>query len=149
MKVIFIDIDGVLNDHTRLSNGYCGIKSECVENMNLILDTVLDLNIVISSAWRYMIPKSMTLTGFEYLLLVCGINCRGRISGHTRHDNDEEDTRGSQISDYLNEHTDIEKYIVVDDMDLNLTSLGDNFLQTNGNVGLTKQDAERIIRHFV
>lgn len=43
MKLLFLDIDGVLNDHSKFSNNYCGIKQECVDNLNIILDKYKDL----------------------------------------------------------------------------------------------------------
>lgn len=50
MKVLFLDIDGVLNSHTKLANGYCGIEPKQVEMLNCLLDDIPDLKLVISSA---------------------------------------------------------------------------------------------------
>lgn len=84
MKVIFLDIDGVLNDHTQMENHYCGTKYECVQQFNRILDAVPEAKIVISSAWRYMILRGdVTLKGFEMLLLTHGVKCHERVIGHT------------------------------------------------------------------
>lgn len=52
MKLIFLDIDGVLNDHSRSSSGYCTIDSDKVELFNQILDAHPNARVVISSAWR-------------------------------------------------------------------------------------------------
>lgn len=149
MKIIFLDVDGVLNDHSKQSNGYCGIKKECVENLNLILNAIPDINIVISSAWRYMIPNSMTLQGFEYMLLVSGINCAGRLFGYTRRDSiTENDDRGDQIKDFLKENPTIEKYLIIDDMTFNYESLNLIHYTTHSKRGLTFEDADNIIHYL-
>lgn len=73
MKILFLDIDGVLNNHEKLESGYCGISQPQAHHLNLILDTFPDLKLVISSAWRYMTFRGdMTLRGFEMLLQICG-----------------------------------------------------------------------------
>jgi hypothetical protein len=36
-KLIFLDCDGVLNDHKQHANGYCGTTRRCVQNLNRIL----------------------------------------------------------------------------------------------------------------
>jgi len=40
MKLIFLDIDGVLNRHVPHSNGYSGMDADLVRNLNLILSEV-------------------------------------------------------------------------------------------------------------
>ena len=140
MKLLFLDIDGVLNGHETHTNGYCGIKPYNVEVLNSILGAVPDVQIVISSAWRYMIyPDAMTLKGFEYLLIVSGLNCRGRIHGHTVRDEIIEE-REDQILDYARKNN-CQEFIVLDDMDLKMTQL----VRTNGKVGITNTEAQKVI----
>lgn len=88
-KILFLDIDGVLNAHRQLPSGYCGIDRAKAEWLNAVLYFVPDAKLVISSAWRYMMLRGdMTLKGFEYLLLVHGVNCRERLHGYTEADPD-------------------------------------------------------------
>jgi hypothetical protein len=149
MRLIFLDIDGVLNDHRLQDNGYCGLKPSCVANFNLLLAELPDLQIVITSAWRYMVlNKAMTLKGFEYMLLVGGVNCEGRIHGHTRSD-EEILTRGLQILNYLGRLCWFpKKYIVLDDMLFDFDKQGLNYYLTEGNVGLTEANVREIIKIF-
>lgn len=138
--IIFLDIDGVLNDHVAHQNNYCGTKKECVDNFNLILKYVPEVKIVISSAWRYMIIQgSMTLKGFEQLLLTHGVNCYNKLIGITQSDEFITE-RSEQIADWIIKNN-VEKYVVLDDLPLNIPK----FVQTNGNIGLTVKLAEKVI----
>ena len=159
MRVIFLDIDGVLNSHKRLASGYCGIQQENAIHLNAILDALPDVQLVISSAWRYSILRGeMTIKGFEHMLLVHGIKCLNRIHGHTVSDGsvvEEPDHfdveawkvvglygRTQQILRYAELHG-IERYVVLDDLDLEgLPTL----VQTHGDVGLTAAHAVETIR---
>lgn len=142
--LIFLDLDGVLNDHEEHDNGYCGTAGFCVRRLNDILRET-GAEIVVSSAWRYLILSgSMTLKGFENLLLSHGVNCFGRVVGHTCSDEVAE-PRGIQVRHWLNENGGDRRYLVVDDLDLGITEQGHPFLRTDGKVGLTDADVERAI----
>lgn len=158
MKLIFLDIDGVLNDHTRFENGYCGIQREPVEQLNRILAAVPDAQIVISSAWRYMIHcRPEEIKWFENLLLTHGINCYGRLISCTISDEEQAgehdmdwwrkngiDVRVDQIDQYLMDHYEyvgVFEWVVLDDMDLPIQ----RFVRTSGNVGLTRDNADQAI----
>jgi hypothetical protein len=148
MKVVYLDLDGVLNDHKPNPNGYNSLKRECVEEFNRILEEVPDLRIVISSAWRYMHPEAMTLKGFEYLLLTHGIDCKDRGLGFTKKD-EEIPTRGGQIVDYIKQLPTMTNYVILDDMAFDFAEMGlKNFIQTNSDMGLTWYDAERAIHRL-
>lgn len=140
--ILFCDIDGILNGHQAHPNGYCGTYPECVKQFNHILDEFPDLKLVISSAWRYLVHNGcMTLLGFENMLLTHGVKCRGRIVGITRKDFEERiDPRENQIMDWVKIHKP-SQWLVIDDLDLRM----DNFFWTDGEVGLTEQDACEII----
>lgn len=160
MKLIFLDIDGVLNGHEKLATGYCGIRQENAQHLNRVLDTVTDAKLVISSAWRYLTFQGhMTLKGFEYLLLVNGVKALNRIAGRTEpdgaienepdhHDADAWNKAGlrwrrSQIERYLKlDALPDSRYVVLDDLPLGMT----NFVQTDGATGLTEADADEAIR---
>lgn len=156
MKVLFLDIDGVLNGHEKLESGYCGIRSDCVGRLNQILDAVPDCKLVISSAWRYMTYRGdMTLAGFEYLLLVHGIKAYQRVAGVTDADpvavepcHFDAETwkangirwRAGQIADYI-ARCGVGTYAVLDDLPLDI----DRFVRTDGAVGLMEADANKVI----
>ena len=145
MKCLFLDIDGVLNDHGQMLNLYCGIHKDKIELLNQVVEKT-ECYIVISSAWRYMIlGGAMTIEGFEYMLMTHGfIGCK-TIVGYTQSD-EKIKTRGLQIKDWLdNSVNKAERYVVVDDIDLGISECGHPFIQTNGKVGLTQDDVDKII----
>jgi len=141
MTALYLDIDGVLNDHKPTPSGFCTIDADKVVHLNRILDACPEVQIVISSAWRYLIlTGQMKLSGFENMLLTYGIKCRQRIYGITPQD---EDCRGLLISKHA-EREGIEHFVVLDDLALPIPQL----VQTDGNVGLTSDIADCVIRRL-
>jgi hypothetical protein len=63
-KILFLDMDGVLNAHEWLGEaGSCDVRHDCVLRLNRILHET-GAAIVLSSAWRYMVHGGdMTLPG--------------------------------------------------------------------------------------
>lgn len=142
MRVIFLDIDGVLNDHRPHGNGYCGFKSECVSAFNQLLAAVPDAQIVVSSAWRYMIiGADMSRKGFEYLLLVGGVDCKGRVRGWTASD-EQVKTRGGQILEWLKGCPGCRSFVVIDDMPWDFAEKGiHHVVLTDASIGFTEHHA--------
>ena len=146
MSLIFLDIDGVLNAHDWCEEAKsCLFRAECIENFNTILKTCEPV-VVISSAWRYMILNgATTFTGFEYMLRTHGVSEKLRVVGHTPSD-EEIPLRGDQISDWLKKNaSQSPHYVVIDDLDLGISAAGHPFVHTEGKVGLTAVEAERVI----
>ena len=145
MKVIFLDIDGVLNCERAYVNGHCkyvewewpdGTKDHhqsfapwCKEYLNELID-LTGAKIVISSTWRH--------SGIDFMRKVWGIEgMKGEIIGTTPHIRDFEGytiPRGCEIDYYLKkelkfshinwdrdiqkeymEKSGIENYIIIDD----------------------------------
>jgi hypothetical protein len=73
-KILFLDIDGVLNDHAFCEVAQsCTIKPQCMGHLNQIIHST-GCSIVLTSAWRYIIHGGdMTLKGFEYMLRTHGL----------------------------------------------------------------------------
>jgi hypothetical protein len=105
MKLLFLDIDGVLNSHDQHPNGYCGIHPEKVMLLNGIVEKT-NCKIVISSAWRYMILRGdMTLKGFGNLLGTYGASSATTraLHGNLPKDRDTDDLhdRGKLVDNYI------------------------------------------------
>lgn len=149
MSLLFLDIDGVLNGHDWSDQAKsCLLRKDCIKNLNKILENC-EPAIVLSSAWRYMIAGgALTLQGFEYLLRTHGVSEKINIVDITPSDENIPD-RGEQITKWLEENSSFGKakkhYVVVDDLDLGISAEGHPFIQTDGEVGLTETDADRII----
>ena len=149
MKILVLDVDGCLNGHELNQAGVCGIRPECVAQLNRVIEKT-DCQLVISSAWRYLIHSgSMTVVGFERLLQTHGVNAYQRIAGITRQDANLSDKheRGKQIRDWLSGAMGVERYAVIDDDDdeIGIPEAGHPFVKTDGKVGLTEADADRLI----
>lgn len=142
--LIFLDIDGVFNDHSVMENKYCTIQYDKM----LLFNQLAPADIVITSAWRYlMLEKTMTLRGFTHLLSSHGLSENFNIIDRLPPDTPG-CPRGVQIHRWLQfniPHNDRKtlKYVVLDDLDLDITLYNLTFVQTIGTVGLTQEDIER------
>jgi hypothetical protein len=157
-KVLFLDIDGVLNPKwwvsKKPSDKYGVIfETNAVANLEeIIAETGAD--IVISSTWKNMglsvmqnMWKDRNLPGkviditpdymSDEILLNADINDI---------DLDCLDIRGYEIKGWLRLHgIDVSNYVIIDDMDDILPEQLSHFLQTDPDEGITKYDAECII----
>lgn len=155
MRVLFLDIDGVLNGHDYSDEAKsCNIRRECVFRLNRVVKET-GCKIVISSSWRYMVHGGqMTLTGFWYMLRTHGLVGHGPslIIGVTRKDRDiEKDERGEQIRAFIgdwnkrNPGNTISQYAAIDDCDIGITKAKVPLVLTDGSKGMSDSDAERLI----
>jgi hypothetical protein len=145
MKVIFLDIDGVLNLYCESRDEYgCCFHQHLVDNLKRLIDKT-GAKIVISSTWRFsglVIMKEM----WEKR------NLPGEVVGITPNFMKHYGTtlcRGKEIDSYLEEHPEITNYVILDDdSDMEPHQLK-NFVMTSGNTdhsdpvdigyGLTKE----------
>ena len=155
MKVIFLDIDGVLNHEnfyeSRFNteiypNGFgtyplCEFCPESVDNVNKILKET-GAKIVISSSWRFN-------ENIDTILSVVGIH--QTIYDKTPYLGTEFGTnlcRRHEIQRYLDNHPEIEDYVIIDDdSDMNDNQLS-HFFQTSWKDGLTIEITNKIINYF-
>lgn len=164
--ILFLDIDGVLNDHTWHQPADCTtIDKPCMDRLNKIIE-VVDPDIILSTARRYMILNgAMTATGFFHMLRTHGLSKNARIVGLTHPDEHNADNsrdtrvkysdgvvavpsnRGEQIAHWLNKHGAGRRYCVVDDRDdLGIQQLhAANFIQTDKDKGMTDLEMDRVI----
>lgn len=159
-RVLFLDIDGVLNAHDFCPLAMCGpIHRDKMVILNRVL-TATDAHVVLSSAWRYIAHRGEAkLAGLDWLLRSHGLHA-GRLVGYTREDTlvaestrewdgstawPQENERGGQILDWLKGRTRVKRVAVVDDLDLGITAAGLPLVQTDGKVGLTEADADRLV----
>lgn len=151
MPLIFLDIDGVLNDHSCHSRTrYCSTDKACIARLDRIL-VETDARIVLTSAWRYLVHGgSMTMEGLRNLLHSHWVD-GSRLIGITRRDVTDgiagvkpRTDRGPQVTEWLRERVMGDPflmqtpYVVIDDMDLEITTSLHPFVRTDGSVGLTK-----------
>lgn len=150
MKVIFLDIDGVLNGYPYIltaeaqwehhcdlldkNTGASGslrqyhdcahLNLDCVARLRKVVETT-EAYIVISSTWR----MHHTLESIRFVFGLRGFhNLEDRIIGLTN--TDHRGQRGPQIQDYLNEHPEIESFVILDDEIGGMQHFTDIVLQT-------------------
>jgi len=148
-KIIFLDIDGVLNYDKFLINRkkYNGLNKMrfyrsylCISKIKLV-NRVCDKTgskIVISSTWK----NGLTLNRLQRLFRIVGstfeiIDTTPNMKG----------IRGHEIDAWLADHK-VDKYAIIDDDSDMLKDQAPNFFQTDGHKGLTGQICEHIIKHF-
>lgn len=134
-KVLFLDIDGVLNCSTTKEKFEEGIYKHFIsldkKRLKLFLGWLedKDIQIVLSSSWR----------GSEFLrnfLKDNGVN----FVAYTNHDY----TRSIEISKFVSDHA-IEKYAILDDMDFGWNAeQRARFVQTSYMHGLRKKNLKRL-----
>lgn len=100
--VIFLDIDGVLNHLDVYDKREPYINRDNMNALNVLLDET-GANLVISSAWRYLITeKLMTVEGFHHMLVTHGLGYNRHIIGKTVPDGGEfGQDRGAQIRHWM------------------------------------------------
>ena len=161
MKIIFLDVDGVLNCDTteETVNGWVFVDDDKIKLVRYIVDKT-GAKIVLDSTWRqgyYGLtqknPGDISDWGemeYEALKERCaqyGVNFWGFTGWPDTCD------RGSEIHEWISDYIDlyedgdpITAYVIIDDIDLRITErYPNNFVHTAGAVGLTLHDAEEAI----
>lgn len=137
MRVLFLDIDGVLNHGE--TDAY--FEPERVQILNKIL-VATDANLVVTSTWRI----GATAEEMEEVLASQGV-LPGRVIGVTP---DLDDQRDQEIREWLRTWTDcygIEKIAILDDRS-DLGPLVNALVKTSKTEGLTEQDANLVIQYL-
>jgi Swiss Army Knife RNA repair-like protein len=149
MKVIFLDIDGVLVNRSSLmaaSGAWAKGQPSCVAALNEITDKT-DAKIVISSTWRScgleMMQEFLADWGVKGEVIGCtpDLSWRtGQIYAATE--------RGDEIQAWLDLREsaigDVEAFVILDD-DADMKHLLPHLVQTEFEPGLTMYDASRAI----
>lgn len=157
VKIIFLDIDGVLNTEFTPDrcDGFLGIEDRYVKNLKKIVDSDKDIRIVLSSTWRL----GYTTYGYklehhrEYLEIklskqgLCIYDATPEMSRTG-------ESRGQEIYQWLKDHERlrVEQWVVLDDMyfyDFNVYNIMHHWISTNpfsADGGLNDLKVEQAIR---
>eukprot|EP00906_Rhabdomonas_costata_P034651 RCo048736 len=132
MKVVFLDIDGVLHPVT---GGECFLPC-CMDRLRRIVETT-GAQIVLSSSWRG-IPTNVDHVNAN--LQEHGIpKVIGKTSKGSR--------RAHQIACWLEHHPEVTHYVILDDADLSAESrFAGHVVRTASQVGLTDPLAELAVQ---
>jgi hypothetical protein len=142
MKVIFLDIDGVLNSQNFIHsfNGKWELHSVDPNAINVLNEIIKATNakIVISSSWRIILD----LNEIKDILIENGFV--GEIIGKTPIIRDNNRCRGDEINAYLEANPNIDKFIILDD-DSDMDNLIDRLVKTSYIDGLLPKHIEKAI----
>lgn len=164
MKVLFLDFDGVLNSEQSkifwqsredqatweskmktfqgsmldyIAMEFCPIA---ISNLEHLLRRNEDLKIVVSSSWR----SNRTVEGLRDIFKMSSIISERIIDKTDSFSN----IRGEEIQRWLDEHPEVDSYVIVDDDERMLESQKENFVNTSTLHGFQYGDylwAERIL----
>ena len=154
MKVVFLDIDGVLNCNSTTNRvlGYDFVDDDKVDRLKHIIDET-GAKVVLSSTWRegwydFDNGRAETISAdlfvaLERRLLESGIEMIDKtpmFRGHLS-------VRGQEIKHWI-EHCDedIEAFVILEDWESLAPYNDDNIVWTDDYDGLTDQDAEAAIK---
>ncbi len=149
MKLIFLDIDGVLNrDSTEIAapSGCMFVEDELVKKLHRIYCET-HAKIVLSSSWRmgwYDIEfgKTDTHNAEDYTALAGKLLSFGiPINGYTEMLYDQ--SRADEITKYLKNAKDVEAFVILDDM--RIKGYKEHQIMTDPETGLTENDVKKAI----
>lgn len=149
MKVLFLDVDGVLNSAERPAQcregGIMGIDPVLTSRLVRVL-LATGAKVVVSSAWRIcgIDPGSRffdCLSAADPTGLVLGRIIGKTADGWARRDCD---CRGDEIQLWLDSHKDVTAFAIVDD-DAGMGHLEDHCVRTSWAEGLTEELADKLI----
>lgn len=154
IKIIFLDIDGVLNNEIMCSNPdwkekQYNIDKRCINLLNYLIEKT-EAKVVITSVWRH--GKSIE----ELQKLFEEYGFKGNIIGYTPSYGHESLVRGNEILGWLQDNQDrydgldynFKNYVILDDDGDMLLCQKDNFIQVDYYSGLTPNiiwKAEKIL----
>jgi len=143
MNIIFLDIDGVLNNYSSKSNGLLKEQQDThypllwepdlVEILNRIVKET-EAKIVLSSTWR----------SFKDAYDVIVNDMKIHISDETP---DTAKTRGHEIQTWLDDNPFVDKFVILDD-EADMDHLKSHLLQTDPKIGLTNEIADEAIERL-
>lgn len=149
--ILFLDVDGVLNCQTtteRSPSGMIGIGNVQLNFLKELIDETNSL-IVLSSTWRLEFNKNFNLKTDDAKYLIEKFNEKKlKIYDMLRKEMNQYDSRGTQIIDWISDHPQFKKFLILDDeyFNYNALNLKKYFIKTNFyGVGLNKKAIKKSI----
>lgn len=143
MRVIFLDIDGVLNNESHIvklvellgNEQYLQLLKDIEEipfdyrSCKLLQELINETNaeIILSSTWR------ISPILIELIEKYAGIKIKDKTPRLNT-------IRGKEIKSYLDSHKEITNYVILDDDTDMLEEQKNNFVKTNAQLGFTKTE---------
>lgn len=142
MKVIFLDVDGVLNNDfttTRTKSGAEFVDDYLIERLKKIIDAT-GATIIMSSSWRYGLTCERHHDDFVELI--------EKLESHGVYVEDYTPTMNTahksvEIKQYLLDNPEIDRFVVLDDDEIELYP--EQHVETLNRYGLTDENVEEAI----
>lgn len=140
MNVIFLDVDGVLNNRyttLRTLTGFPFVDDYLVQRIARIVQKT-NAQIVLSSTWRldwHQEDESLNGSDFVELRDVLGQN---GLEIFDRTGEEIPFEREREIQEYLNSHSEITNFVIIDDLDLE-EYFPNHCIWANPSLGITSQ----------
>ncbi|MBR6657666.1 MAG: hypothetical protein IKL18_05810 [Oscillospiraceae bacterium] len=160
MKIIFLDIDGVLNSDSwnqkhenEIKNGIL-VDEEKVKILSKLIKTT-GAKIVLHSGWRFWFDDSFLPIRKESEILMKLLNKNNIHFYDFTPDLTTEEIRKSknfskvkpnEILLWLKKHSDISSWVVIDDLDLNNKIISDHQIKPDSKIGLSSSDIEKAVK---
>lgn len=153
MKVIFLDIDGVLTAPRSFSPFFqnnalpCGLAQKKIDLLRSIVQKT-DAKLVLSSTWRIefstdMIPNSAIGQSLANVFASNDIPLCSRTNSQSI------SSRPYEIQGWLHTHPDVSSFIIIDDNDFGWGDLSSHWLSIKSATGLTQADAKKAIAMLI
>lgn len=154
MKVVFLDVDGVLN-YSGCKEKYNGLLGVTDEGLDRLAEIVFSCSppaaIVLTSSWKaFWDNRPMKSKGLDpmALYLIERLKSRGlHLTDRTQEKTPSD--RGMGIKGWLRKVSDIDAWVVLDDdvfPDYGKYDIGPHLVKTSFDLGLTDQSVEKAIR---
>jgi len=135
MKVIFLDIDGVLNDAITTADLWDDSpKKEHLDCLKAIVDAT-GAEIVLSSTWRLFLKARNDVRKALKTVNLDFIDCTEEL-----------EDRATEIEEWLSRHPEVEQFVILDDECFSLVRLKDHLVQTTFERGLLPEHIEKAIK---
>jgi len=160
MKIIFLDVDGVLNSEVwnhnhkfEAENGFL-IDEEAIKLLSYLIKTS-GAKIVLHSGWRFWFDKNFSpirkeSENFKNLLDKNGLSFYDFTPDLTTEEIRESGkfslAKPKEILLWLNNHSDISNWVVIDDIVLNDETIQKHQVAPDSKIGLSIADLEKAIK---
>ena len=144
MTAIFLDVDGVLNCFTtkdRAPSGVIGVDDEKISILGKILDLYEGSEVILTSTWKEDLDEQIQPLSPDAAYLLDALARQSiEVSGKTENDGQKwhgSYWRGAAIIDYIREHEEIERILILDDdgFDYKERGLTRYWVRTSKNAG--------------
>lgn len=163
-NVIFLDVDGVLNNDANLYEDNA-LNDELISNVCMVAQAA-QAKIVITSSWRvYCNPLKKIMDAFrKHGITIYGITQEGvaertfqetkwkdvKRTSYYDYDDEIRNDRGAEIAMWLHDNPQFDKFLIIDDdmKDIAPYFPEKNLLKTNFHTGFTRDDTNKAYLFF-